>query len=334
MKKLTLTITVMFLVFAGCSERKKLSLGAENEIAVIADSSTWARFQLLLEEVFEREVLTPQPEKLLTLSWSPPGMLSERIRQKNLLILGTLDNRRGTSKIIRNALGSSMIEQVKSGDVFLVTVNDQFARDQKFMILTAWDESVLRNKIRENSYQLAEIFDDAANERTMKRVLGKRSRNKLSDKLLESNGYTFKIPIDYKIILNDKENRILWLASHGTRRWFLVYWEEVDDVPVITTEWVINKRNELGVSLFDSVIVNVDYVKSERTKIGDLVAVKITGLYEKINESLGGPFVSFTFYDEASSRIYMLDGAVFAPGEEKLKFLRTLELMARSFKIR
>ena len=332
MKKLTLFLTASLLFLTGCSERKKLSLGAETEIAVIADSSTWASFQPLLEEVFEKEVLTPQPEKLLTLSWSPPEMLSERIRQKNLLILGTLDNRKGTSKIIRDALGSTLIEKVKSGDIYLVTVNDQFARDQKFMILTSWDEVQLKRKIEENSYQLADIFNDAANERTIKRVLGKRSQTRLSDKLLEANGYTFSIPIDYKIILNDKENKILWLASHGTRRWFLVYWEDVDDVPVITPEWVINKRNELGISLFDSVRVNADFVKSERTKIGEWVALKLTGLYEKIDESLGGPFVSFTFYDEASSRIYMLDGAVFAPGEDKIQFLRTLELMARSFK--
>ena len=332
MKKLTLFLTLSLLFLSDCSERKKLLLGAETEIAVIADSSTWTSFQTLLEDVFEKEILTPQPEKLLTLSWSPPEMLSERIRQKNLLVLGTLDNREGTSKIIRDALGSTLIEKVKSGDVYLVTVNDQFARDQKFMILTSWDEAVLKRKIEENSYQLAEIFMDAANERTIKRVLGKRSQTRLSAKLMEANGYTFSIPIDYKIILNDKENQILWLASHGTRRWFLVYWEDVDDVPVITTEWVINKRNELGISLFDSVRVNADYVKSERTKIREWVALKLSGLYEKIDESLGGPFVSFTFYDEASSRIYMLDGAVFAPGEDKIQFLRTLELMARSFK--
>lgn len=332
MKKSALILTLFLLILSGCSNRKKLSLGAENEITVIADSSTWVRYQPLLEKVFERIVMTPQTEKLLFLSWYPPEKFPVKIRQKNLLILGTLDNRRGTSMIIRDALGSTLVESVKNGDIFLINVDDQFARDQKFMILTSWDDSELERKIEKNSYQLHEIFNDAANERTRKRVLGKRSRKRLSDKLLEANGYTFSIPIDYKIILNDKKNRILWLASHGTRRWFLVYWENVDDVPVITPEWVVNKRNELGVSLFDSVRVNTDYLKDERTIIGDKVALKVTGLYEKINESLGGPFVSFTFYDEVSGRIYMLDGAVFAPGEDKIQFLRTLELMARSFK--
>ncbi len=332
MKKSIYVIVVLFMTLTSCSERKKFSLGGENEIAVIADSSEWAIFQSLLEEVFEKEVLTPQPEKLLTLTWSPPEFLSERIRQKNLLILGTLENRNHTSEIIRDALGEVLIEKVKAGDIYLIVQDDQFARDQKFMILTAWDAAELRKRIEKNSYQLFDIFNNAANERTITRVLGKRSNRRVSSKLLESNGYSFSIPLDYKIILNDKENHILWLAAHGTRRWFLVYWEEVNDVPVITKEWVVNKRNELGVSLFDSVRVNTDYVTGERVNIGDWVALKITGIYEKIHESLGGPFVSFTFYDEQSSRIFMLDGSVFAPGEEKLQFLRTLELMARSFK--
>ena len=57
-----------------------------------------------------------------------------------------------------------------------------------------------------------------------------------------------------------------------------------------------------------------------------------SGLYEKINEQLGGPYVSFAFYDEKTKRRYFIDGAVFAPGDEKLKYLRTIELMAKSFR--
>ncbi len=149
---------------------------------------------------------------------------------------------------------------------------------------------------------------------------------------MDEHGYTFKIPLDYKIVLDDKDNHILWLASHGIRRWFLVQWEEVDDIPVIDTDWMLNNRDSLGISLFDSVRVNRDYVSSERIKIGDWVVLKVMGLYEKINEQLGGPYVSFAFYDEKTKRRYFIDGAVFAPGDEKLKYLRTIELMAKSFR--
>jgi len=309
-----------------------MSLGGENEIAVIADSSEWVKFQPLLEKVFEREIYTPQTEKLLTLFWSPPSKFNNRLRQKNLLLLSTLSRAGRTTEIIKDLLGSEVIKKIREGEIYVITTDDQFARDQKLMILSAWNEEDLRIKIEKNSLFLFSKFNDAANDRARSRVLGKRTLSRLSERIMDEHGYTFKIPLDYKIVLDDKENHILWLASHGIRRWFLVQWEEVDDIPVIDTEWMLNNRDSLGISLFDSVRVNRDYVFSERIKIGDWVVLKVRGLYEKINEQLGGPYVSFAFYDEKTKRRYFIDGAVFSPGDEKLKYLRTIELMAKSFR--
>lgn len=309
-----------------------MSLGGENEIAVIADSTEWVKFQPLLEKVFEREIYTPQTEKLLTLFWSPPSMLNNRLRQKNLLLLSTLSKAGRTTEIIKDLLGSEVIKKIREGEIYVITTDDQFARDQKLMILSAWNEEDLRIKIEENSLFLFSKFNDAANDRARSRVLGKRTLNRLSERIMDEHGYTFKIPLDYKIVLDDKEKHILWLASHGIRRWFLVQWEELDDIPVIDTDWMLNNRDSLGISLFDSVRVNRDYVFSERIKIGDWVVLKVRGLYEKINEQLGGPYVSFAFYDEKTKRRYFIDGAVFSPGDEKLKYLRTIELMAKSFR--
>lgn len=46
----------------------------------------------------------------------------------------------------------------------------------------------------------------------------------------------------------------------------------------------------------------------------------------------GGPFVNYTFYDQASDRIYMLDASVFAPGFDKLDFIRQMQAMAHTFR--
>ncbi|PSQ65454.1 MAG: DUF4837 domain-containing protein, partial [Bacteroidetes bacterium QH_2_64_74] len=46
----------------------------------------------------------------------------------------------------------------------------------------------------------------------------------------------------------------------------------------------------------------------------------------------GGPFVTYTFYDRSTDRVYMLDGSVFAPDYDKLDLLRQMEVMARTFR--
>jgi hypothetical protein len=47
---------------------------------------------------------------------------------------------------------------------------------------------------------------------------------------------------------------------------------------------------------------------------------------------MGGPFVNYSFYDQASGRLYLIDGSVFAPGYDKLDFLRHMEIIARTFR--
>jgi hypothetical protein len=55
---------------------------------------------------------------------------------------------------------------------------------------------------------------------------------------------------------------------------------------------------------------------------------------ETVEFGMGGPFVMYTFYDQATGRIYMIDGMVFAPGFDKREFLRQLEVIAHTFRTR
>ncbi len=55
---------------------------------------------------------------------------------------------------------------------------------------------------------------------------------------------------------------------------------------------------------------------------------------EKIEFGMGGPFLTYTFYDQATGRIYMIDGMVFAPGYSKREFLRQMEVIAHTFRTR
>ncbi|MDE2997420.1 MAG: DUF4837 family protein, partial [Bacteroidota bacterium] len=47
---------------------------------------------------------------------------------------------------------------------------------------------------------------------------------------------------------------------------------------------------------------------------------------------MGGPFLNYTFYDDDSRRLYMIDGMVFAPGYDKREFLRHMETIAHTFR--
>jgi hypothetical protein len=54
-------------------------------------------------------------------------------------------------------------------------------------------------------------------------------------------------------------------------------------------------------------------------------AVETRGLWEVENDFMGGPFISYTFIDQAQNKVITLDGYVYNPNDDKKNFLRQLE---------
>jgi hypothetical protein len=55
------------------------------------------------------------------------------------------------------------------------------------------------------------------------------------------------------------------------------------------------------------------------------------GLWRMDDKSMGGPFINYTFYDEASKRIYMLDGSIYAPKYYKKRLIQQVDVLLQSF---
>ena len=76
-----------------------------------------------------------------------------------------------------------------------------------------------------------------------------------------------------------------------------------------------------------------DYpVISEVTNINDRYTVSLKGLWHTNNLSMGGPFISYSFVDEALNRIYYIEGFLFSPGKPQRESLRELRTILSTFK--
>jgi hypothetical protein len=56
------------------------------------------------------------------------------------------------------------------------------------------------------------------------------------------------------------------------------------------------------------------------------------GLWRFNDNSGGGPFINYTFYDEDTKRIYMLDASIFAPKYLKKSIIQQVDVLLHSFK--
>ena len=60
-------------------------------------------------------------------------------------------------------------------------------------------------------------------------------------------------------------------------------------------------------------------------------AIRLDGVWQNEKHVMGGPFRSYGFYDENDGRLYMIDLAVYAPGERKYQYIRQLDGIASTF---
>ena len=70
--------------------------------------------------------------------------------------------------------------------------------------------------------------------------------------------------------------------------------------------------------------------KTRYINFNGLTAKEIRGLWRMEGFIMGGPFYSLAFYNPNNGRQYMVEGYVYAPQFDKLKFIREIEAMVKS----
>jgi hypothetical protein len=85
----------------------------------------------------------------------------------------------------------------------------------------------------------------------------------------------------------------------------------------------------------DSYMTYQDYIPPvfKKVSFNDKFAIETRGLWRLKNNSRGGPFLSYTFVDETTNRLYYIEGFLLAPAiDKKREFMRQLEAILWSFK--
>jgi hypothetical protein len=73
-------------------------------------------------------------------------------------------------------------------------------------------------------------------------------------------------------------------------------------------------------------------VYTERVSFKGEFAVEARGLWKVSNSSAGGPFVSYSFVDQATQKLYYIEGYVYAAGMKKKPLVREVEAILSTFK--
>lgn len=342
--KVLFLLTFLSVLFVtGCSDVKLPALGAEDEIIVVADSADYLQLQESLSAVFCKIIKTPQNEQLYNLKRINYEKLSFYKQRKNLIIISPLNSETEISKYLKSILDAKVAEKVNAGEEFVFNKYDLWARNQIVMIMASPDiESLNRNILKEQE-NLLYYVQNLSNKRIAESLYNDQYEKKdIEGKFLKNYGWMIYVQADYLLAKEVPEDNFVWLRrSPGTdmERWLFVHWIENASPNLLHPDSVFAIRDKITKKYYRTMddttyVMSVDmddYKFVSEVNFLGRYALMTNALWKMSDNTMGGPFINYTFYDEKTHRIYMLDGSIFAPKFEKKKLIQQMDVTLQSF---
>lgn len=342
MKKFFLlsVIIISGLLVSSCNSMKP-ARGLEDEIYVVADSTEFLDLKPVMDSTFEKIINTPQPEKLFTLKRISVNEIDRYKNKKNIIFVAPLNSGSGTSDFIHSVVDSAVRSKLISDSNLVVRKYDLWAKGQLVMVLSAPGMQELISKIRRNADDLLYAYQKISDKRLFSSLYNSKYEQKdVEGKLLKKYNWIIYVQADFKVAIDDSVNNFVWLRrSPGTdmERWIFVHWIEDASPAYLSADSVRAIRNRVTKRYYQTsgdsgyVVLANDYYTTSEVNFNGRYALFTQGLWDLNIKGMGGPFVNYTFYDEKSRRLYMLDGSVYAPRYYKRNLIQQMDVTLQSF---
>lgn len=212
------------------------------------------------------------------------------------------------------------------------------ARPQIQVLLTAPSEQKLKEYLRGNADKLRQVLLD--HQLSMLQAPLKRHHSKEVRKALKTMGLDGLLPEE--ITFTKTGENFLWGSSRTSEKQlnFVVYRYASDGSELTDVDKMCQVRDSVmqlnipgsqpdqwmeTVWEQEAPVVWLD----QRIRNGSPVA-ELRGLWQMRHGAMGGPFVSYSQYDERSGQVTVLEGFVFSPSTDKRDLVRRLEAGMRT----
>ena len=311
--------------------------GSYRKIPVLIDSGESEELLPILSEALERELITPREEKIFELVPIDKNDFSRLKNARTSIVIASLESPGPAGRMIRGALSPDAIKAIESNMRWIIVKKDLWAEGQIVIFITAPNLDALSVQLGLGKDRLFSLINDSVNDRVSKWLFedffGEGEKLALEDSVAEDYGFGIKIPRFFNWEKGRGEEKFIWLRALEPERWVFVWWTDMDSEVEYNIGWWRHVRDSLCRIYYegDSVARHCA-LKMEGDKIGGRPVVGIRGLWENSENHLGGPFVSYVLSDPVTRRIFIVDGAVFAPVVKKEPYLRHVEIICKSFR--
>ena len=348
MKKFILILfVIMVLVSCGKQEKgsavsmkgvvkdrkKPLAWGKKQKIYVFADDNVWKYAEDDLRQTIERTYYTTLNEKIFELERVPFSKLEDYFRFNNLIFYGDVSSEQEVSKYVKERLGSKIDERIAADGGAIYPAYNLWADDQLVLFLVGETEERLLKLNMLQASKIWEIFKERLYNRIEYQIYRTRRKpmSNFTDKIWELD-----LPANYVKFREDNINHFTsYLARSKSQsdRYISVYYEDMPD-NIISRDWLIEKRNEIGDKYYDGDKFDKQDVTISNDEIAGHKGMKLRGRWQNKKYYMGGAFSCFAFWEPDMKKVFIIDNSVYYPEGDKLLALIELEIISNSFRLK
>lgn len=352
---LRISIIVFFgLLFHACTSTPEqraqnlpVATGKSGDVLILMDSLQWkSELGEEVRKIFSPEVDgLPRSEAMFKVIWVHPSKKIKLLTQiRNLVYVFALDQAGAGTRAITENLSESTINNIKSDTSFyLVNKKNEYSRGQEVMYLFGNTTQELIHHLKRDGKLIQDFFNNAEKQRMIASIT----------KTVATKNLTASLKKDYQISLNfpsgfqqaQKEKDFVWFRSPETeidKNFFIArkpYESEYQLLPDSLLAW---RESICRQYIFEDPEMSQSYITTERSipfnpvkakqvNFNGAFGMEIRGLWRTNNKTMGGPFISYSFVNEADKHLYYLEGFVYSPGKPQRELIREMEAIAYTF---
>lgn len=326
------------------------AFGSTNQIVVIADNTVWeGEVGDTLRKYFAAAYpILPQPEPMFDLRhYTMKELLSGPARQelRNYIFLGlTNDSDSPVTKMMTEDLSKNVMEKkVAEKGRGSSLGRDKWALGQQLVYLYGQDETALNEGIIRHFPTIAKRVHDNDLKQVEGILYSGGDNAKIQRKLQSNLDLSMHIPYDFYLAFQDSVNKVMWIRQElkdfsGN---LLIKRIPYTDKSQFDMKAMQNLRDALGKKYITSAIKGAYMrtndqdlpVLSQQITIKDYYAVEMRGIWDMVNDFMGGPFVSYMIHKPNSQELLFIDVFVHAPGKDKRDYVQRLEHIVSSLEL-
>lgn len=328
--------------------------GGRAEVIMVLDSSQWnGKLGNTLKGVFEEDIsylLNPEPMFTVRyiLPWSFQGMLR---KHSNIVMVATFDRNTAGTRVMKEFFTDESIERIKQDtSLFYMIKENEYARGQKIILLFSKNEEILINQIKNHKKQIQDFINEHEDERASKKLY-EISTNKKAIKAFRALDCYVKVPNFYKLVpelnLAPEPVPFVWVRSPGVpgkapdNNIFVSYKPYTSQEQFAKDSLIAWRDSLCRYHLFGDPEDTSSYLRTEKrmpietevTEINGQYAVKLNGLWQANNLSMGGVFNAYAIADPQRNRMYYVEGLIIALDLDKREPIREVDIIQQSFRL-